>query len=898
MSYTPPLYTDAGGSVASGYVAPAYSEAGGDVSPVIATACTYDQAGFSYDQAGRQYDNFTCDPFTIDASYFDRQDDGEYILLAELYFEGGHYIQRVATDWWYSKNGDSIGVKEFQSRIIQEPGYNIALGCNVWDRKTTVSIGSLGIVDPAGELDWMQRKTRDSICVLRLALPNQSYDDTRVVGVMLVDSVDMDGLTKQVNLRGIDTLLDRQFQASLYGPPATPSSTSTTTSDIPPIDPTLPPPTLSSGNAQVEGEPYPITLGDVFQMEPVLVDANGLVFQVADMPILSVDELLSGGSVALPPNSSGEEWDYTYSNTSVQMFVTPDSRVTVNAAGIRALTDSIFGTRFAEESSGWVASGESSDASVTYGTHTGAIFEAGPVGSYGPSITRALGLAEDDWCVVLVEVADVSAGYLIVDFGTPREIKREGRHAIIGKVGASGDLVITAYGGATGANITVASVYAYGLEVGAGTQSLREIIRHMTIVRGAIPDSETVETELIPNGTIPSSDWDFTQEFANESAGYYSLDEAFIGGSNGFVIQGTVGDEVQASYFRMIWPYTGLTPGILYLQAGQRYHFSMDWSVSAFAGTAAVDYGIEAYFKPRSGNPDNIIMLGALVEGDQFEASRSFDAYFTPTEDGWLYISASATSTGFISFSYDNISLKRVDAVDDGATIDFGSLADIDSGYSFGYVSEGNETVREAMQRVLDSFSGWFFPDESGRIQFGKLALPNGPVSLVINDVNLLSVPSYKPDLAPGLSDTLAAERNWSPYNDSELAGITYPNRPPFKAEYRAKRKGASADQLARDYTHAIGAEPIKTLLSSGADAQTEVDRLTAIYTNSDLGFWDCEIALESALDAALLRHGEIVKLDDPLFANDEGKLAVIVGKESVYRSNRVRLTCWGATNG
>lgn len=894
MSYTPPVYTDAGGSLTAGYAAPAYSAAGGDVD-LLPTSydCSYDSPGYSYNQAGRNYDNFTCTPYAVDAEYFARQDDGEYVLLAELYFEGGHYIQRVATDWWYSKNGDSIGVKEFASRIIQEPGYSIELGCIVWGKKTTVSVGSLGIVDPEGELDWMQRKVRDSLCVLRLALPFQSYDETRVVGVMLVDSVDMDGMTKQVNLRGIDTLLDRQLQQSIYAAAAAISSSTSSlaSSEILPDDL---PPTNAGGNSNIEGEPQPITLGEVFQMEPVLVDTNNLVFQVADMPIVDVDSVMAGGSVALPPDSSDEEWDYTYDRTSFQMAVTPSARVTAHASGIRALSDPVHGTRFAEESSGWDPIEPSSDTSITFVAHAGALLEAGPVGELGPRLSRALDVAEGVWCVVVIEVADISAGFLRVDFGPVRDIKREGRHAIIGRAGAVGDLILTAYGEADGVSITIASVHVYRVEDAAGTESLREIIRHLTIVRGAIPDSETVETELIPNGIVPSTGWDFTQEFSNESGGYYTFTEVDLGSSQ-IAISGTVGDESQESYFRMIWPYPTFNP---YLEAGQRYHFRLEMNVADFSGVLGVDYGVECYFKPRSGNTENIIVLGQLAEGDQMGSTVVMDAYFTPTEEGSLYIAASASATGFLTLNYDAISLKRVDAVDDGATIDYQSLADIDSGYSYGYVAEGNETVREAVQRVLDSFSGWFFPDESGRIQFGKLALPDGPVSLVINGVNMLSVPSYKPDLAPGLSDTLAAERNWSPYNDSELAGITYPNRPPFKAEYRAKRQGASSDLLARDYTHAVGAPAIETMLASGSYAQAESDRLTSIYTNSDLGFWEVEIALESALDAALLRHGEIVKLDDPLFANDEGKLAIIVGKESVYRSNRVRLTCWGAANG
>lgn len=104
------------------------------------------------------------------------------VLLAELYFDGGYSLARVATDWWYSQPGDSIGVQEWADRIIAEPTYSVQLGCVAWGSKTSVSVGSIEVADPAGSLDWMQRKSRDQLCVLRLAYPGQSYDQTRIVG--------------------------------------------------------------------------------------------------------------------------------------------------------------------------------------------------------------------------------------------------------------------------------------------------------------------------------------------------------------------------------------------------------------------------------------------------------------------------------------------------------------------------------------------------------------------------------------------------------------------------------------------------------------------------------------------------------------------------------------------
>lgn len=869
-------------------------------------AGTYNESGITYDQLGSMYENWFS-PAIVDPNLFNALRSVGEILLAEFYFEGGRYVQRVATDWWYSQAEDSIGVKEFASRIISEPNYELMLGCFVWGSKTTSSVGAVEVADPAGELDWMQRKVRDSICVLRLALPYQRYDETEIVGRYLVDSVEMDGMRKLVNLRGIDTLLDRPLQAEVYESSAPGSSSSSSSSSSTSSEPLLgsktddlPPPKDATGNESIEGESIPVTLGDVYQMEPVLVSAAELIFQITDLGIIDIDAVMSGGSVANPPGSSGEDWAYAYQRTSFQMAVDPSARITANVSGIRALTPSISTSLFyaddqwsSDGPEGWLVSLASSDCDVTLSAHVGARLTGGPVGDYGATLSRALALSESDWVVVVIDVADITDGYLVVDLGNglPKEIKREGKHAVIGLYGTG--LTIAAVADSTGADVTIGSVYVYGIEADIGTNSLVEMMRHITIARGAIPDAEAIEVELINGGNIPSSDYVFTNEFGNESLGYYMLDEVSVGSTNGFVIQGTVGDEATLSYFRIIWPNGFLDSPLV---AGRRYRYSIDISISDWAGSFGTDCGIEVYFRPTSLSPSGIITLENSINNDGNFHTYSGD--FVPAEDGSFIIAISSSATSFIAFQLDNISLKRLDYDDTGATIDFNTLLDVDDGYEYGFVSSGNETVREVAQRLLDSFNGWLFANNEGRIEFGKLQLPSGPVTLAINSVNMRSIPVYKADLAPGLSDTVAAARNWSPYTETELAGITYPNRPPFKVDYRAKRKGVFSGTLARQYTHAIGAEPIPTLLSKGEDAQLEANRLTSIYSAGALGFWEVEIALESALAAAQRKPGAIYLLDDPLFAQDEGKIAVCVGVGSRYRSNVVKIILWGATNG
>lgn len=226
-------------------------------------------------------------------------------------------------------------------------------------------------------------------------------------------------------------------------------------------------------------------------------------------------------------------------------------------------------------------------------------------------------------------------------------------------------------------------------------------------------------------------------------------------------------------------------------------------------------------------------------------------------------------------------------------SIDFSEL--VPSGLSWmldprvGYYTKSNTTARQAVNELMASVTGWAFVGPDGLVRIGTIHQPTGDPDLVVSSLNLTSYPVFTPDSAPNISDTYGAGRNWYPYTDQELAGITHTDRPPFQVDYRFKRKGVNG--LNRFYRHGVGAEPIGTLLYDEADAQSESDRITDLYQDEH-GFWTFNVALTSPQEAASLYPNAVIELDDPLFG-DAAVKGVLISVEGEFRDPELRLTVW-----
>lgn len=223
---------------------------------------------------------------------------------------------------------------------------------------------------------------------------------------------------------------------------------------------------------------------------------------------------------------------------------------------------------------------------------------------------------------------------------------------------------------------------------------------------------------------------------------------------------------------------------------------------------------------------------------------------------------------------------------------------------TIGYYTKQSPSVRTILDEVMASVTGWHWVGLDGKLRLGRLVAPDIDDALLhIDRTNAAAYPDVQPDLAPGLSDGYAGGRNFSPYREEELAGITFEDRPPFMAKHRWIRRTRG---LAVEYAHARGADPIETLFYDAADVAAESARVVALY-NDARWFVDVPVCLPSAEDALDLQPGSVVSIDRRLLDqvkyrrlsqsaldDDVDRIPLLVlGASCATRSNVVTLNCW-----
>lgn len=231
------------------------------------------------------------------------------------------------------------------------------------------------------------------------------------------------------------------------------------------------------------------------------------------------------------------------------------------------------------------------------------------------------------------------------------------------------------------------------------------------------------------------------------------------------------------------------------------------------------------------------------------------------------------------------------------------SADDLDTAtsYKLCYFGRDGTTISNVLTQVMDSFTGWWFFDRLGLLKVGRLLDPGtyDPLDpeyaglIQLDDITIVGGIRIRLDEARGLSDSVAAERNWSPHKEGEIAGYVHATAPDRAAriagEYQV-RKGVNT--LHGTYAQAVDAPPIKTLLSDEADGQTEADRITDLYS-TERYFYDLTAALEGS-DAYELEPGNVVVLTSDRYGLSAGKALVVVSVRTNLMSSLVQLTLWG----
>lgn len=360
------------------------------------------------------------------------------------------------------------------------------------------------------------------------------------------------------------------------------------------------------------------------------------------------------------------------------------------------------------------------------------------------------------------------------------------------------------------------------------------------------------------------------------------------------------------AYAQMQWPDT--------LTLGQRYDWSLTATVS-FTGTIGLGL-FSVIFEPDSGSAGEYVTLYRTYTA----ATGAQAGTFTAPAAGKLSIIASAGYGAAVTAFVDTVRLDAVTSGGDVADIleqlfaraglgvdqfDADSLAAIatDRPWAASYWADAPDRVANVVQACLDSIYGWAFTSPTGAISVGYLKPPEAaddPV-LEITDAEIAGEIEIEPDLAPGLSTTVAGARNWYKYGEGELAdALADTDRALLTADYRYRKE--STDPVGIELGPRAGldvsedrAAGILTLLDDEADVQAAADYLAELYPeDSPRRFYKVPCYV-STPTAATISPGQKITLTHARFGCDAGRALRVVDIEGRAGDSLIILRCWGS---
>lgn len=216
--------------------------------------------------------------------------------------------------------------------------------------------------------------------------------------------------------------------------------------------------------------------------------------------------------------------------------------------------------------------------------------------------------------------------------------------------------------------------------------------------------------------------------------------------------------------------------------------------------------------------------------------------------------------------------------------------------YKLCYWGRDATTISSLLTQALDSFTGWWYFDRLGLFRVARLIDPeegSESPAAELNDINLVGQINMRFDEARGLSDSIGCVRNWSPHGDGDIASSVTTLEPSRAQRIKAPQQVRTGTGLLHaSYAHAVGAEPIKTLLSQDTDGQLEANRLTALYERENY-FYEVTAALEGS-QSYTLEPGQTVRVTTDRFGMSAGRILLVVAVRTRLMSSLVSLVLWG----
>lgn len=222
---------------------------------------------------------------------------------------------------------------------------------------------------------------------------------------------------------------------------------------------------------------------------------------------------------------------------------------------------------------------------------------------------------------------------------------------------------------------------------------------------------------------------------------------------------------------------------------------------------------------------------------------------------------------------------------------------DAATGYAgLGVYLDGGETIAQALDMALASYTACKWADGAGKLRFTRLIDPASVAAgdragtIELNAMGGDLVPAL--DTAPGLTTQMGVRRNWASFSDGDLveASENFPLavRQSMLRDYQ--QVASTATPLAGAYRHALYAAPVASCFDQQADGQAEIDRVAALYS-VPRWFYAVPVELEALPGIDL---GQVWTLVYPKYGLAAGKPVLVIDFEPDLLANTANIILWG----
>ncbi|WP_312327938.1 hypothetical protein [Stenotrophomonas sp.] len=218
------------------------------------------------------------------------------------------------------------------------------------------------------------------------------------------------------------------------------------------------------------------------------------------------------------------------------------------------------------------------------------------------------------------------------------------------------------------------------------------------------------------------------------------------------------------------------------------------------------------------------------------------------------------------------------------------------TGYAgIGYYAGNAITGRDAMNAILPSYSAACYQDPNGALRFTRVVAPEsyaGAPAFDLSGGDLAEDLLCVPDDAPNLTRRMAYRPNAQALAASDLVtdvvDVPQWRRDELAGLFRAQVYGAGA--LHPHYRRADAADPVIALFWRAADAQSEIDRVVAIYREQRF-FYRVSVRGDQELAP---QPGQIGRITYSRYGLAAGKQVLVRRVERNPATGDVVLTVWG----